>query len=72
MTYAWQIYQTRLAELLDNRPVPAPGWGRGRRAPAPSSQMPPAGDGPDQPVAPRVRLPGIWQPEYGPLTVRTQ
>jgi hypothetical protein len=72
MTYAWQTYQTRLAELLENRPVPAPSWSRGRRALASCRQMPPAGDGPDQPVAPRVRLPGIWQPECGPLMVRTQ
>jgi hypothetical protein len=72
MTYAWQTYQTRLAELLENRPVPAPSWDRGRRALASCSQMPPAGDGSDQSVAPRVRLPGIWQPECGPLTVRAQ
>jgi hypothetical protein len=72
MTYAWQTYQTRLAELLENRPVPAPSWGCRRRAPASCSQMPPARDGPDEPVAPRVRLPGIWQPECGALMVRTQ
>ena len=72
MRNAWQTYQTRLAELLENRPGPAPSWGRGRRAIVTCSQRPPAGEGPDQPVAPRVRLPGIWQPECGPLTVRAQ
>jgi len=72
MTYAWQTYQARLAELLENRPVPAPSWSRGRRALVSRSEMPPAGDGPDQPVAPRVRLPGIWHPESGPLMVRAQ
>ena len=68
MTNAWETYQTRRAKGLENRPAPAPSWGRGRRALASRSEMPPAGDGPDQPVAPRVRLPGIWQPECGPLT----
>jgi len=72
MKYAWQTYQTRLAELLENRPVPAPSWGRGPRAFASCRRMPPVGDGPGEPVAPHVRLPGIWQPECGPLTVRAQ
>ena len=72
MTNAWQTYQTRLAALLEQRPVPAPSWGHGHRARASCGPMPPASDGRDQPVAPRVRLPGIWQPECGPLMVRIQ
>lgn len=49
MTNTWQTYQKRLAELLENQPVPAPNWGR-RPALTPHSPTSPAGDGRDEQI----------------------
>ena len=57
MTNTWQTYQKRLAELLENQPVPAPNWGR-RPALTPHSPTSPAGDGRDEPDHQPAAVPG--------------
>jgi len=71
MTNAWQIYQSRLAALFRQQPIPVPIWRPGRRvAFAPCGPTPPATDGHHESATQVVRLPGIRRPECGPLMVR--
>jgi len=73
MTNTWHTYQTRLAASLNQQPTPAPRWLLVRQA-ALAALGPLMSTTPDndEPVAPLVRLPGIWRPESGPLQARRQ
>jgi hypothetical protein len=73
MSNAWQIYQTRLAALPRAQPTPAPNWLPDRRMARircqPTSR---AGGAHHAPLAPLVRLPGIWRPDCAAFVVRAR
>jgi hypothetical protein len=60
MTNAWQTYQTQLAALLGQQPIPVPIWRPGWLLTfAPCRPTPHAGSGHHQAVSQVIRLPGI-------------
>jgi hypothetical protein len=63
MTNTWQIYQTRLAELLREQPTPTSSWPPARRVARIRCRPSPRSVDSHVSTTQLVRLPGIWRPD---------